>query len=62
MLGWQGLHAAVVLAMGAYVVARSVTGRLRPDARATLDNTALMAYYVTAQGLLAIGLVRWLGQ
>lgn len=62
MLAWQGFHAAVVLAMGAYVVARSATGRLRPDARATLDNTALMAYYVTAQGLLAIGLVRWLGQ
>jgi cytochrome c oxidase subunit I+III len=60
LLGWQGLHVAILFAMGLYVVVRSATGRLRPDARATLDNTALMWHYVTAQGVLAILLVRLL--
>ncbi len=60
LLGWQGLHAAILFVMGLYVVARSAAGRLRADARATLDNTALMWHYVTAQGVLAILLVRML--
>jgi cytochrome c oxidase subunit I+III len=65
LLGWQALHAAILLVMGLYVVARSIMGRLKADARATLDNTALLWHYVTAQGVLAIVLVRvlpgWLG-
>jgi len=54
MLAWQGLHVGVVLLMGGYVLARSLRGRLRMDARAALDNTALMWHYVTVQGLAAI--------
>jgi cytochrome c oxidase subunit I+III len=54
MLGWQGLHVVLLLVMGAYVLARSWSGKLLPNARATSDNTALMWHYVTAQGL-AIG-------
>ena len=60
LLSWQGLHALVLLAMGSYVTARSLAGRLRHDARATLDNTALMWHYVTAQGIAVAALVRLL--
>ena len=60
LLGWQGFHALVLVLMGGYVLARIANWRLRPDARATLDNTALMWHYVTVQGLVAMGLVRWL--
>ena len=62
LLGWQGLHAFVLLLMGGYVVARSFAGALRPDARATLDNTALMWHYTSAQGLAGMALVRFLPQ
>jgi cytochrome c oxidase subunit I+III len=62
LLAWQGLHVGVVLLMGGYVLARSLRGRLRVDARATLDNSALMWHYVTAQGLAALWLVRLLPQ
>jgi len=62
LLGWQGLHAAILLVMGLYLAARSAVGLLRTDARATLDNTALMWHYVTAQGMLGMGLVRMLPQ
>lgn len=58
LLAWQGLHALIVLAMGSYLLARSFSGRLRPDARATLDNTALMGHYVAVQGLAGLWLVR----
>ena len=58
MLAWQGLHAAVVLIMGGYVLARSWRGKLLPRARATLDNVALQWHYVTAQGLAISALVR----
>lgn len=60
LLSWLGLHALVLLAMGSYVTARSLAGRLRHDARATLDNTALMWHYVTAQGIAVAALVRLL--
>ena len=43
--------------MGVYVCARAWTGRLRPDARASLDNTALLWHYVTVQGLAGMGIV-----
>ena len=61
LLGWQGLHAFVLLLMGGYVVARW-PGRCVPDARATLDNTALMWHYTTVQGLAGMALVRMLPQ
>jgi cytochrome c oxidase subunit I+III len=60
LLAWQGLHALVLLVMGSYLIARSLAGHLRHDARATLDNTALMWHYTTAQGLAIIALVRLL--
>ena len=60
LLSWQGLHMVVVALMGGYVVARSMAGRLRPDARATLDNSALLWHYVTVQGLATLVIVRML--
>lgn len=62
LLAWQGFHAAVLLLMGGYLLVRSLAGALRADARASLDNCALMWHYVTVQGLVAMGLVRWLPQ
>ena len=61
LLGWQGLHAFVLLLMGCYVVARSLAGVLRPDARATLDNTAPVALHHRARPR-GHGLVRMLPQ
>jgi cytochrome c oxidase subunit I+III len=62
LLAWQGLHAFVLLLMAGYVIARSFAGRLRVDARATLDNTALFWQYVVVQGVATVVLVRWLPQ
>ncbi|MOA60442.1 hypothetical protein D3C78_1853290 [compost metagenome] len=59
LVAWQGFHALVLLVMGGYVIARSFAGRLRTNARATLDNTALMFHGVVAQGLVGMALVRW---
>ncbi|MBT2325679.1 cbb3-type cytochrome c oxidase subunit I [Variovorax paradoxus] len=64
LLGYQGFHIAVVLLMGGYLLARSWTGRLQPQARATLDNVVPMWHCVSAQGLAGLLLVqalpRWL--
>ncbi|WP_431094676.1 cytochrome c oxidase subunit I [Polaromonas aquatica] len=57
MLAWQGFHCAVLVLMGGYVCARAWAGRLRTDARASLDNTALLWHYVTVQGLAVLGVV-----
>jgi cytochrome c oxidase subunit I+III len=57
MLAYQGFHVAVLLIMGGYVCARAWTGKLRSDARASLDNTALLWHYVTVQGLAAMGII-----
>jgi cytochrome c oxidase subunit I+III len=54
LLAWQGLHVAVVLLMGGYLIARSASAKLRRDARATLDNVALFWHYAVVQGLLAM--------
>jgi cytochrome c oxidase subunit I+III len=62
MLAWQGLHALILLAMGVYLLARSWSGALRTDARATLDNTAVMWHYVVLQGIAGMALVRLLPQ
>ncbi|HSV80203.1 MAG TPA: cbb3-type cytochrome c oxidase subunit I [Ramlibacter sp.] len=65
LLAWQGLHAFVLLLMGGHVIVRSLAGALCPDARATLDNSALFWLYAAVQGIAAIVLVRqlpqWLG-
>jgi cytochrome c oxidase subunit I+III len=60
LLSWQGFHALVLLLMGGFLLARSFTGRLRHDARATLDNTVAMWHYVTAQGIAAVALLQLL--
>jgi cytochrome c oxidase subunit I+III len=58
--GWQGFHVVVLMVMGSYVLARSWSRRLAPEARATLDNTALLWHYVTVQGIAGTALVQWL--
>ena len=57
MLAWQAFHVAVLLIMGGYVCARSWSGKLKPDACSSLDNTAIFWHYVTVQGLAAMGIV-----
>jgi len=48
----------VLLAAGVFVFLRSCSGRLRPDVRATLDNTVLMGWWVCAQGVLGMLVVQ----
>ena len=62
LLAWQGFHALILVTMGLYLLARSWSGALRTDARATLDNTAVMWHYVTLQGIAGMALVRLLPQ
>ena len=57
MLAWQGFHVAVLLIMGLYVCARVWTGKLLPNARASLHNTALLWHYVTVQGIVGMGVI-----
>ncbi|RZI73719.1 MAG: cytochrome c oxidase subunit I [Variovorax sp.] len=65
LLGYQVFHGAVLALMGAYVLVRSWSGRLGPQARATLDNSGLMWHCAAAQALIAMATVqllpRWLG-
>jgi cytochrome c oxidase subunit I+III len=60
LVAWQCFHGLVVLVMGCYLLARSGAGRLRNDARATLDNTALMWHGTVAQAIAGMALVRLL--
>ncbi|MBV7542707.1 cbb3-type cytochrome c oxidase subunit I [Acidovorax sp. sic0104] len=60
LLAWQCFHSLVLVVMGCYVLARSFTGMLHSEARATLDNTALMWHSTVAQALAGMALVRWL--
>ena len=57
ILSWQGFHVLVLAIMGAYVCARTGAGKLRTNARASLDNTVLLWHYVTIQGVTGMGLV-----
>ena len=57
MMAYQGFHVAILVVMALYVCARAWTGKLRTDARASLDNTAILWHYVTVQGLVAMGIV-----
>ncbi|MDO9359700.1 MAG: cytochrome c oxidase subunit I [Polaromonas sp.] len=57
MLAYQGFHVAVLFIMGLYVCARAWTGQLHSNARASLDNTALLWHYVTVQGLAGMGII-----
>ncbi|MGV3682388.1 MAG: hypothetical protein ACO1PM_22115 [Acidovorax sp.] len=60
LLGWQALHVGILLIMGAYQFARSLSGHLQQGARATLDNTVLFWHYLTAQGIVATLVVQLL--
>ena len=65
LLAWQCFHSLMLVVMGCYVLARSWCGLLRGDARATLDNTALMWHGTVGQALAGMALVRglpaWMG-
>jgi cytochrome c oxidase subunit I+III len=58
LLAWQWFHLALLLLVGAYLWLRSAAGLLRIQARASLDNSALLWHYVTVQGLAGLLLVR----
>ena len=62
LLSWHGFNIVVLLLMGAYLLARSFSGRLLPQARATLDNSWLMWLGVTAQGLVGTGAIQMIGR
>ncbi len=55
-LFWQGLHAAVVLVMALYLVARTMAGMVDPVRRVTFDNVRLFWLYSAAQGLAGLAL------
>ena len=60
MLGYQGLHVAILLIMGSYLIARSIGGRLHAQAHATFDTTMLMWHYTSVQGAVLLGVVNFL--
>jgi cytochrome c oxidase subunit I+III len=53
MLGYQGLHAALLLIVAIYLIARSWSGHLTPVSRATMDNSALIWHYTSLQGVVS---------
>jgi len=62
LLAYQGLHVAALVLIGAYLCARAWCGHLTPRSRATMDNTALIWYYTSLQGIaaaVAVYLVPW---
>ncbi|MFK3739771.1 cytochrome c oxidase subunit I [Massilia sp. TN1-12] len=58
MLGYQGLHIAVLLIVGPYLALRAWRGHLSDHSRATLDNSALIWHYTTLQGIAMSTLIR----
>ena len=58
MLGYQGLHIAVLLIVGPYLALRAWRGHLSEHSRATLDNSALIWHYTTLQGIAMSALIR----
>ena len=60
LLFYQAFHAVVLVLMGGYLCARSWAGKLRPGARATLDNTWLMWLGAAAQGVVGLVVVQGL--
>ena len=57
LLAWQGFHVAVLVLMGGFVCARYWAGKLMPEARASLDNSAILWHYVTAQGIAGMAVI-----
>ena len=60
MLGFQGLHVVILALMAGYLIARSCSGRLRTEARGTLDCIALMWHYASVQALVILAVVQLL--
>jgi cytochrome c oxidase subunit I+III len=52
----QGQLVLVVVIMGGYTLARSLSGLLDGARRVTFDNTMLLWHYTVAQGLVALAL------
>ncbi|MET4579968.1 cytochrome c oxidase subunit I [Ottowia thiooxydans] len=52
LLSYQGFHTVVLLILGVYLIARSWAGLVVPEARATLDNVALLWHAATFQVLV----------
>jgi cytochrome c oxidase subunit I+III len=50
LLGLQGVHTVALLVIGGYLIARAAAGLLRPQARASIDCTALLWHWATLQG------------
>ena len=42
LLTWQGFHVAVLVLMGGFVCARCWAGKLLPNARSSIDNSAIL--------------------
>ncbi|HSI58428.1 MAG TPA: cbb3-type cytochrome c oxidase subunit I, partial [Ideonella sp.] len=60
LLAWQVFHLAVLALMVAFTLARIAAGCLSPQARASLDNTALMVHCACVQGAVGVLVVQWL--
>ena len=58
LASYQALHVVVITLMAMYVAARFASGRLRPNARATLDNTVLFWQYTAVQGAVTVAAVQ----
>jgi cytochrome c oxidase subunit I+III len=54
ILLWQGVHAVLLTIMGVYTAARLAAGLLDHVRRNTFDNTKIMWYYSTGQGVIAL--------
>jgi cytochrome c oxidase subunit I+III len=52
-----GQLAFAVLLMAAFTMARQVVGKLDSERRGCFENTALLAYYTSAQGLFGLLLI-----
>lgn len=51
---WQGVHAVLLAFMTVFFVARSLTGRVAPDRRASLDNLQLVWRYSVIQAVAGV--------
>jgi len=50
LLGLQGVHTAALVLIGGYLLARAACGLLRPQARSSIDCSALLWHWTTLQG------------
>ena len=57
ILGYQGMHVAILLVMAGYTLARSACGLLNHERRVTFDNVKLLWYYTVGQGLVAFAMI-----